>query len=151
ADHTRWNGYAELCLFLKEEEAYLRAREMLLERPIAADDHWTVGERYALACLLRPAEGSQRERVLALVNRAIAMAPKFPHPDSAYIDFIRGLSEYRLGHFDQAIPRLQEAAALLPNHPGPRLALAIAQFQAGKVEEARRSLAVAVRAYNWKE
>ena len=124
---------------------------MLLQRPIAAGDHWTVAERYALACLLRPAEGSQRQQVLALVDRAIAMAPRFPHPQNAYVQFLSGLSEYRLGHFEQAIPPLLEAAAILPNRPGPRLALAMAQFQAGKLEDARQSLAIGVRAYNWKE
>jgi len=150
-DHDRWYGYAELCLFLGNEDAYAQARKSLLKRPIAARDHWTVVERYSLSCLLRPAEGDELQSVLALVDRAVGLGPTFPDPDNAYIQFISGLSQYRLGHFDEAIPLLQEAAAILPNRPGPRLALSMAQFQAGKAKEARNSLAIGVRGYNWKE
>ncbi len=39
---------------------------------------------------------------------------------------------------------------MLPNRPGPRLVLAMSQFQAGAATEALHSLAVAVRGYNWK-
>ncbi len=46
---------------------------------------------------------------------------------------------------------LREAAALLPNRAGPRLALALAQFQSGSPAEARKSLSAAVGAYNWME
>ena len=49
------------------------------------------------------------------------------------------------------MPLLQESAALLPNRAGPRLALAMAQFQSGCPAEARKTLAAAVRAYNWME
>src|SRR5262249_9068531 len=142
--------YAELCLFLDNEEAYERARKALLQRPIADKDHWTVAERNSLSCLLRPAEGDELQSILALVDRAVAMGPKYPHPDNAYLQFVSGLSQYRLGNFESAIPLLQESAAILPNRPGPRLALAMAQFQAGEATEARRSLAVGVRGFNWK-
>jgi len=46
---------------------------------------------------------------------------------------------------------LQESADLLPNRAGRRLALAIAQFRSGCRSEARKTLAAAVRAYNWME
>jgi serine/threonine-protein kinase len=46
---------------------------------------------------------------------------------------------------------LQESAAKLPNRAGPRLVLAMAQFQSGSTKEARKTLAAAVRTYNWKE
>jgi len=150
-DHNRWFGYAELCLFLNNEQAYAEARRALLERPVAEDDFWTVAERYSLACLLRPAEGEDLRRVLALVERATARGPKFPDPDNAYIQFVEGLTQYRLGQFQQAIPLLAESSAILPNRPGPRLALAMAQFRAGYVAEARKSLAAAIRGFNWQE
>jgi hypothetical protein len=47
------------------------------------------------------------------------------------------------------VPLLEESAALLPNRAGPRLALAMAQFRSGCPAEARKTLAAAVRAYNW--
>src|SRR5262249_45750660 len=46
---------------------------------------------------------------------------------------------------------LQDSAANLPNRAGPRLVLAMAQFQSGKALEARKTLAAAVRAYDWNE
>ena len=58
---------------------------------------------------------------------------------------------YRQGRPQQAVPLLEESAALLPNRAGPRLALAMAQFQSGCPAEARKTLAAAVRAYNWME
>ena len=49
------------------------------------------------------------------------------------------------------MPLLEESADLLPNRPGPRLTLAMAQFQSGDPAQARKTLAGAVRAYNWME
>src|SRR5205807_5647412 len=89
-------------------------------------------------------------RAVALVDRAVTTAPKvFPY--KAYTQLISGLAEYRQGRPQQAVPLLQESAALLPNRAGPRLALAMAQFRSDRPAEARETLAAAVRAYNWME
>src|SRR5262249_39787204 len=56
---------------------------------------------------------------------------------------------YREGRPREAIPLLQEAAEKLPGRAGPRLAMAMAQFQSGSAIEARKTLAAAVQAYNW--
>jgi tetratricopeptide (TPR) repeat protein len=80
----------------------------------------------------------------------VAAGPKFPDPDNAYLLFVKGLAEYRQGRPEQAVPLLKESAALLPNRAGPRLTLAMAQFRSGSPSEARKTLAAAVRAYNWK-
>ena len=75
-------------------------------------------------------------------------SPILPMP---FLQFIKGLAEYRQGRPRQAVPSLEESAALLPNRAGPRLALAMAQFQSGSKAEAKKTLAAAVRAYNWME
>jgi tetratricopeptide (TPR) repeat protein len=90
-------------------------------------------------------------RTAALVEQTVATGPKFPDPSNAFLQLIQGLSEYRQGRPRQAVPSVEESAALLPNRPGPRLALAMAQFQSGAKVEARKTLAAAVRAYNWME
>jgi eukaryotic-like serine/threonine-protein kinase len=149
-DHDPWYGYAQLCAFLGDDKAYRQARKALLERFSDSPDHWTTAERASLACLLLPATGDELRHAVALVDRAVAAGPKSPHLDSAYPQFVKGLAEYRQGRFAQAIPLLRESAALLPNRAGPRLALAMAQFQSGAPKDARRTLASAVRAYNWK-
>jgi serine/threonine-protein kinase len=150
-DHDRWYGYAHLCAFLEHDDLYRGACEDLLDQFQGNAYHWTVAERNSLACLLRPADKAQFERVVALVDRATAEGPKYPLPDNGYIQFIRGLAGYRQGRIEEAMPLLREAAALIPNRPGPRLVLAMAQFQTGSAQEARQSLAAAVCVYNWRE
>ncbi len=145
-----WDGYAPLCAFLDNDEAYRWARTALLERPRNSTDHWAMAERDSLACLLLPGSGEQLRRAVALVDRAVTTGPRF-FPDNPYLLFISGLAEYRQGRPQQAIPLLEESAALLPNRAGPRLALAITQLRSGRPAEARKTLAAAVRAYNWME
>ncbi len=150
-DSRSWHGYAPLCLFLGKEDAYRRARQALLERFENNTDQWFIAERNSVACLLLPASGEELRRTAALVDRAVATGPKFPDPSNPFLQFIKGLAEYRQGRPRQAVPSLEESAALLPNRAGPRLALAMAQFQSGSKAEAKKTLAAAVLAYNWME
>ncbi len=145
-----WDGYAPLCAYLGNEKAYHWARKALLERPRDSTDHWAMAERDGLACLLLPADGEELRCTVALVDRAVTTSPKF-FPDNPYTLLISGLAKYRQGRPQQAVPLLEESAALLPNRAGPRLALAMAQFRSGCPAEARKTLAAAVRAYNWME
>jgi serine/threonine-protein kinase len=150
-DHPSWYGYAQLCLFLDDEEAFRRNRTAMLNRFLGADTDWYAAERISLACLLRPAEGDELDRVVEMVNRAVTIGPKPPDPDHAYIQFVQGLAEYRQGRPAQAIPLLEPAAARLFSRPGPRLVLAMAQFRAGFHADARRTLASAVLPYDWND
>jgi serine/threonine-protein kinase len=149
-DHASWYGYAQLCLFLGDEEAFRRTRTAMLDRFEGAKE-WYECERISLACLLRPAAPDELNRVVKMVNRAAAVGPKPPHFDYSYIQFVQGLAEYRQGRPAEAIALLEPAATKLSNRAGPRLALAIAQFRAGFPAEARHTLVLAVQAYDWKE
>jgi serine/threonine-protein kinase len=148
-DSDAWYGYAQLCAFLGNKKAYRRACKALLEHAEHNTDHWSTAERASLACLLLPASGDDLRRTVALVDLAAATGPKFPDPDHAYVQFVKGLAEFRQGRPGQAVPLLQESAALLPNRAGPRLVLAMAQFRSGSAREARQTLVAAVRAYDW--
>jgi serine/threonine-protein kinase len=150
-DYDPWDGYAALCAYLDNQEAYRRACKALLERFQESTKHWTIPERTSLACLLLPASGEDLRRAVALADRAVALGPKYPHPDNAFPQLVKGLAEYRQGRPEKAVPLLQESATLLFNRASPRLALALAQFKAGFKKEARKNLALAVRAYNWEE
>src|SRR5262249_25910971 len=112
---------------------------------------WIVAERTSLSCLLRPASGDELRRAVALVALAVAAGERSPEPGNAYLRFVQGLAEYRQGRPGQAVPFLREAAEKLPNRAGPRLVLAMAQFQSGSTAEARKTLAAAVRTYDWSE
>jgi serine/threonine-protein kinase len=149
-NYDPWDGYALLCAFLGNEEAYRSARKALIERSRDDTEHWTAAERDGQACLILPATGEELRRAVALLDRAVATGPTF-FPHKAWIEFVEGLAAYRQGRPQQAVPLLEESAALLPNRAGPRLALAMAQFRSGCPAEAKKTLAAAVRASNWME
>jgi serine/threonine-protein kinase len=149
--HDAWYGYAELCLYLDNREAYRRARERLLDRFGETANDWIVAERTGVACLLLPASGEELRRAAGLADRAVAAAARSSEPGNPYVRFVKGLAEYRQGRPEQAVPWLEAAAASLPNRAGPRLVLAMAQFQSGSAAEARKTLAAAVRTYDWNE
>jgi serine/threonine-protein kinase len=87
----------------------------------------------------------------ALADRALAAAAKSSEPDNGYVQFVKGLAEYRLDRLDQAAGLLQQAAQKIPSRPGPRLVLAMAQFRSGSPSAARSTLAAAVATYDWKQ
>jgi serine/threonine-protein kinase len=149
--HDAWHGYAQLCLFLGNEEAYRRVRRTLLDRFGETSNDWIVGERTSLACLLLPDRGDDLERTVKLVDLAVAHAEKYRTGDNPYLNFARGFAAYRQGQYEEAIPLLQDSAAKLPNRAGPRLVLAMAQFQAGHESEGRKTFSAAIRGYDWSE
>ena len=149
-DFDSWYGHAQLCLYLGDEKAYRRARNALLDRFENDTSDWRVAERAGLACLLLPASGEELRRTVRMVERLATAGPKPPHPDGAYVQFVRGLAELRQGRPERAIEFLREPAEALNTRPGPRLVLAMAQFRTGSAKEARKSLAAAVSAYCWK-
>ncbi|HEV3343222.1 MAG TPA: protein kinase [Pirellulales bacterium] len=149
-NYDPWDGYALLCAYLGNEEAYRSARKALLDRSRDGTEHWTAAERDGQACLVLPASDEELRRAVVLVDRAVATGPTF-FPPKAWIQFVEGLAAYRQGRPEQAVLLLEESAALLPNRAGPRVALAMAQFRSSRPAEARKTLAAAVRASNWME
>jgi tetratricopeptide (TPR) repeat protein len=149
-DHMVWYGYAPFCLFVGNKEAYGRARRALLKRLGDTTDDWVLAERTSLSCLLLPDAGDELQGAIRLVDLAVA-AGKSTLPGNAYLRFLKGLALYRDGRPKEAIPLLQEAAEKLTERAGPRLALAMAQFQSGSTIEARKTLAAVIRAFDWDE
>jgi serine/threonine-protein kinase len=146
-EYLSWDGYAEFCLFVGQEDEYRRARQALLAK-FGATTKPYVMQRVALACLLGPATGEELRQAVALAERAAdANRPKnrVVYP---YFLFARGLADYRQGRFKEAIATMRgEAGRLLG--PAPGLVLAMALHQSGQVEEARTTLAAAIRAHDW--
>jgi serine/threonine-protein kinase len=148
-EHDAWYGYAQLCMFVGNEDAYRRARRALLKRFGDTRNDWTVAERTSLACLLLPDSGDELQAAIRLADLAVAAGGGPTKTDNPYLRFVKGLAMYRQGRPKEAIPLLREAAEKLPNRAGPRLALAMAQFRCGSTIEARKTLAEAVQAYDW--
>jgi serine/threonine-protein kinase len=146
-DHESWFGYAEFCLFLGREEDYHRARRALLKK-FSATTNPFIAERTARACLLLPGTDDELRQAVALAGRAVAEreGDKWAH---ANFEFVHGLAEYRQGQFDQAIATMQgDASGALG--PAPRLVLALSQHLRGQATEARKTLAAAILAHDWR-
>jgi serine/threonine-protein kinase len=146
-EHDAWFGYAELCAFLGQEDEYRRARRALLDRFGASTDPY-VAERTGRACLLLPASEDELGKADALIDRAVTDKGAKYEWAYPYFLFAKGLAEYRHGRLDGAIWMLQ-GGALPVLGPAPRLVVAMAQHRRGQKEEARKTLAAAVLAYDW--
>ena len=129
-DYDPWDGYAQLCAFLANDEAYRWARKSLLDRSETAPTTgpWPNATAWPVCFCRFPVRNSSAR--VALTDVAVATGPKF-FPSNLWPQFVKGLATYRQGRPQQAVPSLEESADLLPNRPGPRLALAMAQFQSG--------------------
>ena len=145
--HDAWFGYAELCLFLGQEDEYRRARRDLLRRFGSTTDPY-VAERTARAMLLLPAEGDELRVASGLAEHAAAARGTTPASIYQYFRFAQGLAEYRRGRFDSAISIMSTDAPDVMG-PSPRLVIAMAQHRAGQVEAARSILSAEIRSFDW--
>jgi serine/threonine-protein kinase len=146
-DHESWFGYAELCLFLGREEDYRPARRALLKK-FGATTNPFVAERTARACLLMPGTDGELRQAVALAKRAVAKqeGERWAH---GCFEFVHGLAEYRQGQFDRAIATMEgDASGVLG--PAPRLVLALSLHRSGQATEARKTLAAAILAHDWR-
>jgi serine/threonine protein kinase/Flp pilus assembly protein TadD len=147
SDQDAWHGYAQLCLFLGKETQYRLARRNLLDRFGRTTD-LVVAERVGRDCLLLPASGKELRQAVTLIDRAVDFGPK--HEAFRFFLFAKALAEYRLGNLDSAISLLYGPASSVLG-PAPRLVLAMAQHDKGRKEEARKTLATAILAFDWEE
>jgi eukaryotic-like serine/threonine-protein kinase len=141
-----WQGYAELCLFLGQQEEYRRARRALLDRFGATTDPF-IAEPVGRACLLLPGTEDEIRQGAALADRAVAARGSTAEWIYRYFLFAKGLAEYRQGHLANAISLMEgEASGVMG--PAPRLVLAMAQHDQGQKQQARKTLAKAF-AFDW--
>jgi tetratricopeptide (TPR) repeat protein len=144
-DHDAWYGYAELCLFLDNEDAYRRNRTALLQRFGKTTDP-VVAERTSRACLSLAAAGEELEQAVALADRAVTLGQ-----DHEYYKFFmaaKALAEYRLGRCESALDwgkKAVERGVSIPTH----LVLAMAHQRLGHAENARRSLVDGLNSHDW--
>ncbi len=148
-EHDAWDGYAELCLFLGSTNEYHRAcRELLARFGDSTDVH--IAERTARACLLAPAGEEEVRSASALIDRALA-TDKSQYEDwmEPFLRFVHGFVEFRKNHMEAAISIMNGRASTVMG-PAPQLVIAMAEHQLGRDQEARRALAAAVMAFDWR-
>jgi serine/threonine-protein kinase len=142
-----WFGYAELCLFLGDQDEYRRVRRELLAQFGATSDP-DVAERTGRACLLLPPSPDELRQAVALAERAVAVGRAGHEYMYPYYRFAEGLARYRQGRFDDAITLMTGDAAQSLGLC-PRLVFAMALHQEGRSEEARGALEEAIRRFDW--
>jgi serine/threonine-protein kinase len=142
-----WAGYAELCLFLGQDDEYRRARRDLLAR-FGATTAPGVAEPVGRACLLLPGTDDELRQAEGLTEVAVGAEGSTPAWIYRYYLFARGLADYRQGRLASAISVMDGAASNVMG-PGPGLIRAMARHRQGQTEQARRTLARAVVAFDW--
>jgi|GEM_PF-1033173 len=142
----RWFQLSPVLVQLGDHEAYRQHCHAMLER-YGDTDEVMVMERTAKACLIEPIDEADRQRALRLAETAVVKGAN--HPSLVYFQFAKGLGQYRSGAFDAAAETLQAfgerpATGDLDLHA--RAVLAMANYRAGRTEEARTILKVAQEA-----
>ncbi len=146
-EHDAWSGYAELSLFLGQHDEYRRVRRALLDRFGTTADPY-LAEPVGRTCLLLPASDDELRKATALTDRAAAAKGSTPDWIGRYFLFAKGLAEYRQGRLASAISLMEgEAAGVMG--PAPRLIAAMARHGQGQKEQARKTLAAAIAAFDW--
>jgi adenylate cyclase len=132
ADAHALLGYHHL-LAGKHGEAIAEGERSVALNPNHADN----AANLACSCAVadRPAEAA------ALMRKAIRLSPVYP----AWYLNILGFAHYRLGQYDDAEAALRLALEREPGYTNCRLLLAAAHHARGRVEEARREAAEALR------
>jgi eukaryotic-like serine/threonine-protein kinase len=149
-DAGRWDGYAELCLFMGDPDEYDRACAELIRQSQSTTDPRAC-ERAGRACLLAPAPEPRLREATRLIDRALAadeaQAPLWARP---YFLFAKALAEYRAGRFDAARTILAgEAGGILG--PAPGMLLAMTEHRRGAPAAAKHAYDTALAAFDWNE
>jgi eukaryotic-like serine/threonine-protein kinase len=145
--HGAWFGYAELCLFLGDDEEYRLARKNLLRRFSDVSDPY-VAEQTSRAVLLAPPSNEELMAAVALADRAVAATSAEFAENYQYFLFAKGLAEYREGHFDSAISIMNGKAGTVLG-PCPRFVIAMAKYRLGEVREAKKIVATEISLSDW--
>jgi serine/threonine protein kinase/Tfp pilus assembly protein PilF len=144
--HDAWYGYAELCLFLNEEDDYQSHCKALLER-FAKTTNPVIAERTARACLLLPASGEELRQAAALADVAVTLGEH--HEYYPYFQATKALAEYRLDRLEIAVEWGMKAIRA-GRYEATYLVVAMADHRLGRTAAARRYLDLALRSNDWK-
>ena len=127
----------------------LSPRRRALFAKFGATNNLLVAERTSWACLLRPVPGEELRRAVALAESLRAIDKARAKGYYPFFQFVHGLAEYRQVNLDRAISLMRgEASGVLG--PAPRAVLAMALHENGRTEEARKTLAEAILAHDWR-
>jgi Flp pilus assembly protein TadD len=145
SDHDAYHSLAPLLAQSGDHEAYYRLCARIL-RQFGESSDPVIAERMAKDCLILPPPAATFEAIDKMVETAMKAGPTHQYWDN--FQFVKGLAEYRQGHFASATERLQRVAAH-ERDPNRTLAaymtLTMAQHQLKQVDEARATLAKGIK------
>ncbi len=144
-NHYAYHYLAPLLVLTGDLGAYRKHCERVLSQFGETTDP-AVAERMAKDCLMLPPPAASLDRLAKMADTAVAAGPT----NSAwpYYEFVKGLAEYRLGHFGGALEWLRKVAAQegVPARTAQADAtLAMAEFQLGQTNAARAALAEGIK------
>ncbi len=140
SDYPAYHYLAPLLLQIGDMEGYQRHRQRIVQQFGSTSDP-IIAERLSKDCLVLPPGATNLELITKMADVAVAAGPA--HTFWRYFQFVKGLAEYRSGHFAAAADWLQKVLDE-KGHWNRRVAtlavLAMAQHQLGQVEQARVTL-----------
>jgi serine/threonine protein kinase len=144
-NHYAYHYLAPLLLQTGDLAGYRAHRERVLSRFGETADP-LIAERIAKDCLVLPPPAASREKLAKMADTAVAAGPGLKA--WPYFEFVKGLAEYRLGHFTGALEWLRKVAADegVPARTAQAYATqAMAEYQLGQTNAARATLANGVK------
>jgi hypothetical protein len=147
-DHDAYHCLAPLLARSGDVEAYRNLCARILLQFAKTSDP-AIAERMAKDCLILPNSHGDFDTIGGMINTALAAGPD--HPYWGYFQFVKGLAEYRQGHFSTAAEWVQKVT---PDRRDPNrtlaanMVLAMAQFQLKQTDQARVTLAKGVEFAN---
>jgi Flp pilus assembly protein TadD len=141
SDHQAAHNLAPLLLQTGDVQAYQHLRERMLRQFSETPDP-VIAERIAKDSLILPPSPADLETIAKMVNTALVVDST--HKSWADVYFVKGLAEYRQGHFTNAVQWLQKV--LTEKRSGSRnveaqMVLALVQHQLKQADDARVTLA----------
>ena len=144
-NHLAYHLLAPLLVQAGDLDGYRRHCDRALNQFAETTDP-IIAERIAKDCLMLPPPAASLGRLAKMVDTAVAAGPA--HKDWPYFQCVKGLTEYRQGHFAGAREWLEKVTA----QPGvaartaqAQATLAMAEFQSGQTNAARAALAEGIK------
>ena len=142
-NHETYHSLTALCVQTGDLAAYRQLCDQIRMRFGSITNDPRIGDRMAKDCLILPSEGGDPSVGVRLANVAVT----FDETAAAnpWFQFCKGLAEYRLGHFSDAVQWMQKV--LLKIADGSTrdieacMVLAMAEQKLNQPEEAHKSLA----------
>jgi hypothetical protein len=140
-NHFWYQNLAPMLVLTGDRDGYHKLCNQILFHFGRTTDPPTA-DRMAKACMILPPPGTNLQTLAAMADTAVSAGPN----DSNWIfyEFVKGLAEYRLGHFASAAGWVQKVVGQEgdPTRTAEAYAiLAMAQYQQQQVREAQATLA----------